>query len=492
MKRLSVVLILAALSQLVFAQNSARMLSGVNAQTSTSYTFVPLDTTRLTTFANSSNGAWTLPSPLTYGFGIGTIYSVQNLGSGTLTINCSSCLIFSSSSSGSSVLTLAAGAGADIYSGGLSYSAFLGGGGGGGGGGSGCVVNPADNGCALSGTPSIDLFIGAIGPGTGWLAQLLATGYQFQVPLNVQGSNAGAISLGFNPDPGVGSGVAIVAPASGTPFNIYLPQVVCSGYVQFSAIGNKATTGCEASINLASDVGTSVLPVANGGTGNATAQGALLNLFPTPSGNGTLVYYQAGNWNAFNGNTGTPSLFSELSNGSPGWINIPLPVADGGTGQTSLVDFYFYKGNGTGNMQKSAVSDNGTTVTSSEPINVPSCSGCSTPTVGTPSISVNTTGAGSGATATLVSGSFQYGGNIQLTTGSSPGTASPLLTVTFATAFPTNAFCTVTESDASPAGTDVQLSSSGQNSPSSFSLGVLGTALTAHSSYAWFYTCQGH
>jgi hypothetical protein len=492
MKRLSIVLFLAALSQLVFAQNSARMLSGVNAQTSTSYTFVPLDTTRLTTYANSANGAWTLPSPLTYGFGIGTIYSVQNLGSGTLTINCSSCLIFSASSSGSSVLTLAAGAGADIYSGGLSYSAFLGGGGGGGGGGSGCVVNPADNGCALSGTPSIDLFIGAIGPGTGWLAQLLSTGYQFTVPLNVQGTNAGAISYGFGTDPGIGSGVGIVGPASGTPFNIYLPQVVCSGYVQFSAIGNKATTGCESSINLASDVGTSVLSVPNGGTGNATAQGALLNLLCTPSGNGTLVYYQAGSWQCFAGNTSTPGFYTELSNGAPGWVQVPIPVPDGGTGQTTMTAFYFYKGNGTGNMQKSAVSDNGTTVTSTEPINIPSCTGCSTPTVGTPSISVNTTGAGSGATVSLTSGSFQYGGNIQLTTGSSPGTASPLLTVTFATPFPTNAFCTITESDAIPAGSDILLSSTGQNSPSSFSLGVGSTPLTAHQPYSWFYTCQGH
>ena len=44
-----------SVAQVCFAQvNSARMLSGINAQTGTSYTFVALDSTRITTFSNGS------------------------------------------------------------------------------------------------------------------------------------------------------------------------------------------------------------------------------------------------------------------------------------------------------------------------------------------------------------------------------------------------------------------------------------------------------
>src|ERR1700733_8220468 len=95
--------------------NYARMLSGVNPQTGTTYAFVPADATRLTTFANTSAVAATLLPGNNVGFGAGTLFSVQNLGSGNLTITCSSCLIFSSGSVGSATLVLTAGQGADIY-----------------------------------------------------------------------------------------------------------------------------------------------------------------------------------------------------------------------------------------------------------------------------------------------------------------------------------------------------------------------------------------
>ena len=125
MKRLFAILLL--LSSPLFAQiNSARMLSGVNAQTGTSYTFVAADSTRLTTFTNSGSISATLPNSWTSGFGLGTLFSVQNLGPGTLTITCTRCLIFSTGPSGSATLQLLAGQGADIYGGALNYSAVVG------------------------------------------------------------------------------------------------------------------------------------------------------------------------------------------------------------------------------------------------------------------------------------------------------------------------------------------------------------------------------
>jgi hypothetical protein len=116
-----------------FAQNCARMVTGVNAQTGTSYTMTSLDAVRLTTFSNANPVAVSLPSGLTAGFGACAVFSVQNLGAGTVTITCASCTI-SSTGLPASTLALTAGAGADIYSAGQNYSAQTGSGAGGGGG----------------------------------------------------------------------------------------------------------------------------------------------------------------------------------------------------------------------------------------------------------------------------------------------------------------------------------------------------------------------
>jgi hypothetical protein len=108
-----------------FAQvNSARMLSGVNAQTGSSYTFVAADSTRITTFANGSSVAVTLPSGGTANFGAGAVFSAKNIGAGTVTITCSSCTI-NSTGTASSTLTLATGQNADLYSDGTNYIAFV-------------------------------------------------------------------------------------------------------------------------------------------------------------------------------------------------------------------------------------------------------------------------------------------------------------------------------------------------------------------------------
>ena len=117
-------LLILFLSAVCFAQN-ARMLSGVNAQTGVSYTFVPADATRLTTFQNAAAVAVTLPNGATAGFGVGYEFDAQNLGAGTVTITCTSCLIFSNGAGGSGTLAVTAGEGIELFGAGVNYYAIL-------------------------------------------------------------------------------------------------------------------------------------------------------------------------------------------------------------------------------------------------------------------------------------------------------------------------------------------------------------------------------
>jgi hypothetical protein len=140
MKRIfSFLLALAALPCSVlpcFAQsNNARMLSGVNVQAGSSYTFVPADATRLVVFSSAGGVAATLPSGMTSGFGTGTEFDAQNIGAGTVTLTCSGCLIFSNGAAGSATFTLGSGTssgpGVLLFSAGLNYYALPTGGSGG-------------------------------------------------------------------------------------------------------------------------------------------------------------------------------------------------------------------------------------------------------------------------------------------------------------------------------------------------------------------------
>lgn len=141
MKRIVHLFLLSLLFLLFFPAPSSeqtaytRMLSGVNVVTSGIYTFVPLDSSRLTSFSGSLGSVGTLPAPTTPGFGVGAVFSVQNLGPGIVTIVTAGGLIYSTTTIQSSAasLVLFPGAGADIYSNGVNYYAQLGVGSGGGG-----------------------------------------------------------------------------------------------------------------------------------------------------------------------------------------------------------------------------------------------------------------------------------------------------------------------------------------------------------------------
>src|SRR5258708_30232556 len=150
----------------LFAQNSARMLSGVNAQTGNTYAFVAQDATRLTTFSNANPIAATLSSGLTAGFSTGTLFSVLNVGVGTLTITCQGCFIYSNGAAGSATLVLNGGQGADLYSAGQNYWAQAGAG-------SGGITNPLNlQNLNVSGTTHLNgpsnfaQGFGSQGPGT--------------------------------------------------------------------------------------------------------------------------------------------------------------------------------------------------------------------------------------------------------------------------------------------------------------------------------------
>lgn len=111
--------------------NTARMLSGVNYQTVTSYSLQPADTTRVSSFSNASAIAVCLSSPFslcsgvaaTGGqfYGTGSIFSVVNTGAGAVTITCSGCTI-----NGAATLVLPQGAGADIYGDGVNFAVVQG------------------------------------------------------------------------------------------------------------------------------------------------------------------------------------------------------------------------------------------------------------------------------------------------------------------------------------------------------------------------------
>lgn len=147
MKKLLIILLFALP---VLAQNHAHMLSGVNAQTGTTYTLVPADVTKVVTLNNAAAVVVTIPAASTDGFGAGTIFTVKNIGIGNVTVTPASGTINSQSS-----LLLTTGAGVDIYSDGSNFTSVGGAGSGGGSGGSACSVNIVCKGTG-SGLPVVD------------------------------------------------------------------------------------------------------------------------------------------------------------------------------------------------------------------------------------------------------------------------------------------------------------------------------------------------
>ncbi len=250
-----------------------------------------------------------------------------------------------------------------------------------------CLVN-SDGGCAISGTPSIDFWLGTVGSGT-LLTKWVSNGTTFYFPVTIQnGSNSGVINLGCASDPGVGtSGIGLVgSTTSCTAYNIYFPPSALNGFLYGSVSGKEEILQWQSGIDLTSQV-VNTLPVANGGTGGSTAGLALINLFPATTQKGTIPYWDGTQWNILlgNNNGGLSGFLTANSQGAPNWSALPVPVSQGGTGLQTMSAGAIYKGNTTSSPVPSAVSDNGTTVTiAAEPLSlttttVPGCSGCGFP-----------------------------------------------------------------------------------------------------------------
>src|SRR5580698_907449 len=112
--------LLCAFSAAAQAQNCTRMLSGVNYQTGTSYTFQPADVTRLVSFSSGSAVNVSLPSGTSStAFGVCALIAAYNGGTGLVTISCSACTI-----NGSGNLPITAGQGVELYSDGTNYVAI--------------------------------------------------------------------------------------------------------------------------------------------------------------------------------------------------------------------------------------------------------------------------------------------------------------------------------------------------------------------------------
>lgn len=135
LKRIVLALLLFAVPAYAQGPNQARMLSGVNAQTGTSYTFQAIDVTKVVTFCNAAPIAVTLPAATTSGFGEGTIFTFKVICAGQVTITPASGTI-----NGVAAATYSTDQGGDIYSDGTNY-VVQSGAGTGGGGGSGTVTS---------------------------------------------------------------------------------------------------------------------------------------------------------------------------------------------------------------------------------------------------------------------------------------------------------------------------------------------------------------
>src|SRR5215469_14457062 len=99
-----------------YPQASVHTINGVNAQTGTTYTIQPVDQTKLLTFNNASPVAVTLPAASTTNFGVGSIFTVKNLGAGIVTITPASGTIDNAAN-----IKLSQGQGTEIYSDGTNF-----------------------------------------------------------------------------------------------------------------------------------------------------------------------------------------------------------------------------------------------------------------------------------------------------------------------------------------------------------------------------------
>lgn len=248
--------------------NYGRMQSGVNEQTGTSYAFVSSDVNKLVTFNNVLNIAATLPSGLTPGFGVGTIFAVSVLGTGSLTITCTGCNI-KTAAGAATTLVIPQGSGALLYGDGINFSAQV---------------------------------IGATAPGGS--AGVAGASGEWQVNNGgILGSLAGSSFTGQ--DASIGGNLTVGSAAGGTgtvtaqKFVASCPLGPCSIDLQSTAGAPAPAAGCfgivRVSVNQSTGALQTCVPLSLGGdaTWHALATLPLTSIFPLlgPAGSGTAATY---------------------------------------------------------------------------------------------------------------------------------------------------------------------------------------------------------
>lgn len=247
---------------------------------------------------------------------------------------------------------------------------FTVGGSGGGGGGTGCIVNPSDGGCAIAGNPSIDFFPGpgGVGAGTGWYVQWLTSSANYAIPISVNDGtgHAGVVNLGCGPTPPLGSGVAFTGPPTCSPYVIVVPGNGSGGYWQGTYTGTTLSVTWESAINLGTSDVTGTLPINNGGTGGNTAGSAILGILPFTQIGSIPVGVAGPAWGILPGCVVSTCFLSELGNGASQWLQSPGTVPVGMTGASTFTQSCLIKGNGTSALSCGSITDNGTTIKSTE------------------------------------------------------------------------------------------------------------------------------
>lgn len=159
---------------------------------------------------------------------------------------------------------------------------------------------------ALGGTPSTAL-VHAASLTLGWTGQLAPSR---------GGTGLSAAVTGLL----LGNGTTYTAYAGTTCTNQFVASLTASG-----------VSTC-ASVDLTADV-INNLPVANGGTGSGTASGALINLLPTPTRTGDVIFWNGSAWTLLAGNNSGTQLLQENSSGLPSWVTVT------GTGTVTSITF---------------------------------------------------------------------------------------------------------------------------------------------------------
>jgi hypothetical protein len=310
--------------------NNARMLSGVNYQSGTTYTFVAADATRIVSFSNAVAVAATLPNGVTAGFGAGYQFSIVNVGAGTVTITCSSCTI-----NGLGTLVLVTSAAVDLYGDGVNYIANL-----------GVPTNLGSPGPIGGTTPNVGTFTQLNLAGTGGLNSISPGG-----TLATPGPGNGAISIGPGGIPQISSnnsayfaipyitigGTALANTANNTNFSNSSPTAPTNGLnVQWNFLGQNISAAIVGDGNPAHCfIGTGVFAAC--GSGSAGAVSALT----AATGSNTIAngnFPQTWN-NAQTSNSQSGQTFGETSAATGGTLTsgianqaeVTVSVASGST-----------------------------------------------------------------------------------------------------------------------------------------------------------------